>query len=950
VRFRCPECKRQFTPDEVRTEHLCASCGHLHEVPEERLVIRALPTARPLEEALDDWLRGGETDPTPMLRRAKFDLARAYGLAGDWRRATELLDAATQEPGDDPAGTELLRWRARALLANRDVVGAARALLALPVAGTWDESVEGLARALLTAVTADDAARLATWLESSLTSGTAQPAVVQVRGQVLDGALRLLAGDADTAVRALAAATEADLTTARLTWRALATAPPVAAALQPNPGNEAAALTLSARIASSLGYTDEASELVARVLDGQLTGDGYPEAEAYMLRGHDAARPASERARDLLEAARRLGWRDNRSELLHSLQVAAEAAELDPTLQEAYWLWADNQRNAAYQPDGNADQDGMLAALRIWGKGRQLGPPTEIWPRLVEALICRELAEFNMPTALTLSHRALRAASECALTDPDSSWNWVLISGTAYTLNLCSTAVFSADLSVQLAKDSPERLSDALTTVISVCHRVAPGRVPGLIDQLEHQSGATPWTARLRAIIDLRAGQLDRAKPVLRDLLAKTPTDDYHRYWYMRSLVLSGDDATSAFLKETIRKTDNATTTMTSLVRAWALLWDGRAAEAADVISCLQQYGVDRLLEASVTAGLSMQAALLLGDRSEAEKLAETLLPSLALGSLIDLDGELRWIEQQLNSRGDQAGSACASRIRVAAERARSSAPYQGPQDLGSVLNELERAICDKAVSPEERRAVSTAHLLISAHDRTEADVADWLTPLAVELGENLVPTDSRNWDQWRLFTDIIPRMRAQLHETIGLYPPAVRVWSSNDLSPLQFRMLLDGHRVTEGVARQPDVIPESQAPGTDQVDTALWQQVMDVVSETLRARPSMLCTPEVVESLLSEWAGGTEQQQNLAERLKGDREACIRLWRDIYAAILTTGRVPRWDSELREIAEAALGLAAVPVSSTPATVGTPKANQLAADKAGDGGAGNDSKHGNEDK
>lgn len=241
------------------------------------------------------------------------------------------------------------------------------------------------------------------------------------------------------------------------------------------------------------------------------------------------------------------------------------------------------------------------------------------------------------------------------------------------------------------------------------------------------------------------------------------------------------------------------------------------------------------------------------------------------------------------------------------------------------------------------------AHLLISAYDRAEPDVADWLTPLAVELGENLVPADSDNWGQWRLFTDIIPRMKARLHETIGLYPPDVRVRSSNELSPLQFRTLLDGHRVTECVASQPDVIPESQAPGTDQVDPALWQQVMDAVSETLSARPSMLCTPEVVGSFLREWAGGTEQQQNLAERLNVDREACTRLWRDIYAAVLTTGRVPRWDPELRDITEAALGLAAMPASSVPATAGTEKAKQSAAAKAGDSGAGNDCKHGVED-
>jgi len=953
VRFSCPKCKRVFTFDEVRTEHPCANakCGHPHEVPEDRLVTRTLSTVRPLEEALEDWLRSGETGPAPTLRRGKFDLARAYGHAGNWRQAVELLDAAAVEPGDDPPGTELLRWRARALLANGDVVGAARVLLALPVAGTWDDTVEGLARALLTAVSADDAARLATWLESGLSSDTPRPAVIQVRGQVLDGALRLLAGDADTAVRALAAATEADLIAARLTWQALARAPMIAASLQPSPGNEAAALTLSARIASSLGYIDEASELVARVLDRQLTGDGYPEAEAYLLRGHDAARPAPERARDLLEAARRLGWRDQRPELLRSLQVAAEAAELDPTLQEAYWLWADNQRYAAYQPDGNVDDGRMRAALSMWDKGRQLGPPAEVWPRQVEAFICQDLAQFDTPEALMLAHRALRAASECALADPDSALNWVTVSATAYLLNLCSTAIFSADLSVQLANDSPQSLAEAVTAVIRVCHRVAPERVPGLLDDLARMGGATAVTANLRAIVDLRAGQLDSAKAALSDLFAKTPTDDNLRYWYMRSLVLSGDDATAAFLEETIRQTDNASATETSLVRAWALLWDGRAAEAADVISRLRQSGVDRLFDVSATTGLSLQAALLRGDCGEADRLAETLLPSLALGPLTDLDDELRWIEQQLDRRGDQAGSACASQIRVAAERAKASAPCQRPQDLHSVLGELERAICDKTVSPGERRAVSMAHLLISAHGRAEPDVADWLTPLAVELGDKLVPADSRSWVQWRLFTDIIPRMKARLQETTGLYPPAVRVRGSNDLGPLQFRVLLDGHCVTEGTAGQPDAVAESQATRTDRVDPALWQQVMDAVSETLSARPSMLCTPEVVGPFLADWANGTEQQQNLAERLKADREACIRLWSDTYAATLTTGRVPPWDSGLREITEATLGLAtSVPVSSLPATAGALTTDQPAIDEVGDRGAGENGKHGGEEK
>jgi hypothetical protein len=919
VRLVCPSCSRRFTFDEARAEQPCGTCGHPHEVPRDRLVDLAQPSWQPLQEFFDDWLRSHDYGrPVPTLRRATFDLARAEGLAGNWQRAAELLDAVAREPGDDPPSMEVQWWRGRAFVAGEDMVAAARMLLTFPIAPAWDESTVKLARALLAAGTSADAARLAPWLQANIAGAAADPSTGQAQVRVVAAALCLLAGDAGSTVQLLADATAMDPAAARHIWSELATTPPIAAALDPGTGNEAASLTLSALIAAALGNAAEASTLVDRVLDNGLTGDAYPETDAYLLRGHDASRSPRQRAKDLLEAARRLGWRGAKPDLLRSMEAAAEAAGLEPTLQEIYWVWADSQRCAAYQADGNVDQAAMLAALSIYDSGLKLGPAEEAWQRKVEGLICQELSFFNSPTAWATAYRCLRAVSEGALADLASLSSWALVAEAAYLLDLRLTARFAADLSLQIARDSSaEQLSDALREVIRICFQVAPDRVPDLVDELERESGSASFVTRLRAAVDMRAGQADRAKQAFSSLLAEAPTDANLRYWYIRSLVMSEDKSAPAALEDAIRQTKDGDTIDAQLVCAWALLWQNKPAEATAAMHRLCRGGVERQLDPSDKVSVPMQAALLLGRPDEAEQLAETLLPALRLGPLLDLDVELRWVGKQLDQRGDLGGSTCAARIRAAAAQARSAAPDQELPNIAGVLDELDRAICDATVPAEYRRALSTARLLIFAHATPVPEVADWQTPLAVELGEHLVPGETATWEQWELFTDIIPRMKARLAEQTGLHPPGVRVRTSDDLGPLEFRVLLDGHRVADGTAGRPDA--ESQPTPDGQVDPALWQQVIDSVFRTLSARPSMTCSPEQVWSIITEWeAGMDEEQRSLAAQLRADRSACIRLWQGLYATTLANGRAPSWDSGLRQMAENALQLTVGPGTAQP--------------------------------
>jgi tetratricopeptide (TPR) repeat protein len=897
VRFVCPKCKNKFDYEQTRTEQPCPHCSEPHPVPADRLVTRSAPSVRPLAAALETWLTAN-APALPSIRRGAFDLAGAQARAGNWPEAAALLDLAASEAGDDPPAADLTLWRASAALAGGNVVAAARTLLIAAVTQPWDEPAEHRVRAILEVLTAEDATDLAGWFGVYRSEGEAAAA----RRHVLSAALWLIAGDSAKVAEELAVGADEDQDTTAACWHAVAAATPIAALLSgagpvDSGPRSAAALTLAARVAFALGNLAEADELVATVLEQGLTGEGYPEAEAYLLRGRRRDRLPVERAADLLEAAQRMSWREDRADHVRSAEVAEEATELDPLLADAYWLRADSLRMIAYQPGERPDQDVLATALECVDAGRALGPPSSAWPYHVEALLCLELGAQASPAAASRSYRALLAASNFALASPDSPDAWFLVGYTASRLCMWPTAIYASERALQVSADSNAQLRPAnFTTAMNTYFQIDPDRVAEIMPELEQGQDAE-MVSYLHAIQALRAGDFDGARPLLAAARAKDPGDPVLRYWLARTLVFAGDADAAEFLADCLAAADEATGTVSAaLVRAWLLLWQGNPQAAMAVIEDVRDRAGDTLFDPSCSIGLlPMEAAIASGDYAAASRMAAELLPAVPYGALIDLEAELGWLARRVTGAGDAAGTECVAAIQDEVSRAKAAAPGRGPQSAAAVLAELEAVICAPSVPPGGRAAASAAHTLIFSQAYSAAsDPATWLLPMALELGPQLIPADAaQTWQQWIMFTHLIPGVRERLRASTGMDAPGIRVRPGTGLAARQFRLLVDEHPVRTDVAGTDGQEDQEQA----------WHEVAEAVYTTLSARPTALGTPEVLLAQLAEWQAGSAEQQALATALVADRAACIELWARLTALAAATGRIPRPGSGLEALA-----------------------------------------------
>ncbi len=138
---------------------------------------------------------------------------------------------------------------------------------------------------------------------------------------------------------------------------------------------------LLAQLDMMLGRHGDALKHVDAALAAGFTSedDPYGDAQVRQLRGRilEALGRREQAAQSMLEAAQRYTWQQRWEQAEPLLR---DLTKLDPTLQEAWWLWSNTRCVAAMkeatQDQSFADAGELREALRLWETGYQLGPPT----------------------------------------------------------------------------------------------------------------------------------------------------------------------------------------------------------------------------------------------------------------------------------------------------------------------------------------------------------------------------------------------------------------------------------------------------------------------------------------------------------------------------------------------------------------------------------------------
>ncbi len=219
---------------------------------------------------------------------------------------------------------------------------------------------------------------------------------------------------------------------------------------------------LLAQLDLMLGHCEDALGRVDSALRAGLadSGDLLEQASAHRLRGQALAAldRKPEAARALLEAARRYSWREDWEQ---SEALLRQVTELDETVQEAWWLWA-NARYAAVllsvgQDVTSVDEGAMLKALGIWENGARLGPPSAdmSWAYQIAMAIYGALSKIDSLTAAGRLWMAAVLGERCLQLGADGRC-WSELSSIYRSLGYSATAaelIWDADLARGLTRD-----------------------------------------------------------------------------------------------------------------------------------------------------------------------------------------------------------------------------------------------------------------------------------------------------------------------------------------------------------------------------------------------------------------------------------------------------------------------------------------------------------------
>jgi tetratricopeptide (TPR) repeat protein len=280
---------------------------------------------------------------------------------------------------------------------------------------------------------------------------------------------------------------------------------------------------------------------------------------------------------------------------------------------------------------------------------------------------------------------------------------------------------------------------------------------------------------------------------------------------------------------------------------------------------------------------------------------------------------------------GDELGRVCSENIAAADH-------YWAIDDA---LKEIRDAADDPRAFNRARAALS--EWLSRRFNLTEqSDLKPVVTPIALEIGQDLVPA-VENPDDWILLKEYAPQMRERLKRETGVYIPGLRVhYNEGDMPADNYLLMLDEVPLVMGALQMdkhycpapmeklealgipPWALSAAIHPGTNepgcwvakefeslitQHQLELWRDphlyIIHHLESLLRQNLSLFLGAQEVANLLDEWAGQPEGA-TLVSAAAPDLTAQIRLgrvlrallseqvttapWREILSAVRDTG------------------------------------------------------------
>jgi hypothetical protein len=673
------------------------------------------------------------------------------------------------------------------------------------------------------------------------------------------------------------------------------------------PGGEAALATFRARAFARIGDEQQAVAIAGTVIDNALTGEGHPEAEAYEIRARTKDRGHAQRAADLLEAGRLVGSRGGAAELRRSVALLREAADLDPTNAEIYWYWADNLRLSAYESTPPS-ADVLHEALDVWEQGRRLGPVDQSWPCIVEAALAEALGDAEPELRRRWAMRGLRAVLDALHRDQQASFNWSWLSRCCRRLELWATASFAMQQCETAAGDFTSHHDAELEERISLRNQTDPDGLIPAVDELESLVGPSPWSRQIRAVALLRYH--DYATAI--DTVGRAVEEDFSasvRLIQAYVYAMANDPRlidVVADLEASVGAADGDD--LGPLDPAWLALWRGDFDRAERLGTGAADLHKGLEVDPFESASFRLQLALLTG-QGDPTPLLDEALRGITAGSLQELDIELSWVGRVLDHHGRADLSSLTDMCRTRIAALQEDLPTWAEGNAEDALTELDAHLIAGDTEEPDVAAVTAARALVSRRIGIPVTTeSDWPTVLRIDLGSALIPLDADSrWEEWSLFTDLIPRCRDALRQRIGFPSMGIAIGASY-LRPNEFEVHING--VSGGVREVPiELCGEEPRPLDSYTGSAPWEPPMAQLTAAVLRHPAAVFVPRTMESLLEEWRDHGSATSAALAQLESDLRLRIAVWQRLHEIVSREGRLPEWDEGLGEVL-ASLGLA----------------------------------------
>jgi hypothetical protein len=351
-----------------------------------------------------------------------------------------------------------------------------------------------------------------------------------------------------------------------------------------------------------------------------------------------------------------------------------------------------------------------------------------------------------------------------------------------------------------------------------------------------------------------------------------------------------------------LARQQNRTDGIGALTQAWCALWGQDYRRVHTMID--ECFLSPESLDGFEARSLLVLLALIEERLDDARAQLPGLLATLSLGRAMELDADLGWLLRRMTG---EISTETTQEVRTAvAERARQLRGLEEGRP-GFAVVEIDRALADSKRNDVDRHALADCRAFVARYAQPATiEPDDWPLLFNIQMGEALVPSDAvERWQQWSLFTDLIPRSQEQLESRLGFPVMGVSVRASLDLAPRQFAVIMNG-LTCRSKTIPGDTVPPGGKP-LESYPPEFWEPAVSALEEVILADPAVAFVPRTVESMLDKWRALGSEAADVAARIDADLAGRILVWQTLRRVVQADGRLPDWDEGLRDLVVAAI-------------------------------------------